>query len=199
MPEGTLGLSLDFARCWAAIFALSDELVFMMDAERRIVAMSDGFKRRFDASDDVLGHVCAEVAHAGGAVPEQCPFHELLLDGAQHAAEVHSDLLDGDFLVRVTPLKDDSGKVVYALHSLVDITDRHRTELALKDSESRFRGYFEQSVIGVAVSSPEKGWIEVNQATCDLLGYSSDELKRFTWADLTHPDDLGPTSPSSTA
>jgi PAS domain S-box-containing protein len=190
MSEAAIGVGADFARCWTSIFAHSDELVFMMDAERRIVAMSDGFTRRFGVSEDVLGHVCAEVAHEGGVVPRQCPFHELLLEGSQHAAEVHSGLLGGDFLVRVTPLKDDNDKVVYALHSLVDITQRHSAELALQESESRFRGYFEQSVIGVAVTSPDRGWIEVNQATCDLLGYTSGELKHLTWADLTHPDDL---------
>jgi PAS domain S-box-containing protein len=190
MPEAPTVLSADFARCWASIFAHSDELVFMIDAERRIVAMSDGFRRRFEMSDEVLGHVCAAVTHKGGVIPERCPFHELLLDGAQHAAEVHSDLLGGDFLVRVTPLRDDSGKVVYALHSLIDISERHSAELALHEGESRFRGYFEQRLVGAAVTSPDKGWIEVNQATCDLLGYTGDELKRLTWADLTHPDDL---------
>jgi PAS domain S-box-containing protein len=190
MPEAPTILSADLARCWASIFAHSGELVFMMDAGRRIVAVSDGFKQRFEVSDEVLGHVCAAVAHKGGGIPEQCPFHELLLDGAQHVAEVHSDLLGGDFLVRVTPLKDERGQVAYAIHSLVDISERRRSEVALEDSAARFRGYFEQSLVGAAVTSPDKGWIEVNQATCDLLGYTSAELMRLTWADLTHPDDL---------
>jgi PAS domain S-box-containing protein len=190
MPEAAIGVSPDFARCWAQIYAHSDELVFAMDAERRIVAMSDGFAQRFEGADEVLGHRCAVVAHEGGLIPEGCPFRELLLDGKQHAAEVHSEPLGGDFLVRVTPLRDERGDVAYALHSLIDITDRRRAELALEDSEVRFRSYFEQSLVGAAVTSPQKGWIDVNQATCDLLGYSSDELKRFTWADLTHPDDL---------
>jgi PAS domain S-box-containing protein len=42
----------------------------------------------------------------------------------------------------------------------------------------------------VAVTSPEKGWVEVNEAACELLGYSREELAGLTWAELTHPDDL---------
>ena len=125
--------------------------------------------RRFGAScGDILGHQCAEVAHGDGRVPEHCPFHELLLDGGQHEAEVHSDRLGGDFLVRVTPILSDEGELECAIHSLLDITDRHRIEQAVAESEARFHGYFEQSLVGVAVTSPEKGWIEANQAvwTC---------------------------------
>ncbi len=71
-----------------------------------------------------------------------------------------------------------------------DISERRRAEEAARAGEARFRGYFEQSLIGVAVTSPEKGWVDVNQAVCDLLGYSREELAGLTWAELTHPDDL---------
>jgi PAS domain S-box-containing protein len=60
----------------------------------------------------------------------------------------------------------------------------------LGDSEKRFRAYFEQSLIGAAVTSPSKGFVEVNQAFLDLLGYSRGELAAASWPELTHPDDL---------
>jgi PAS domain S-box-containing protein len=57
-------------------------------------------------------------------------------------------------------------------------------------SEKRFRNYFELPLIGIAISSVTKGWIEVNQCLRDMLGYSQEELVRLTWVDLTHPDDI---------
>ncbi len=60
----------------------------------------------------------------------------------------------------------------------------------LQERESRLRSYFEMPMIGIAITSPEKGWLEINNRTCGMLGYSSSELKQMTWAELTHPDDL---------
>ncbi len=64
------------------------------------------------------------------------------------------------------------------------------TEDALISSERHFRAYFEQALIGMASTSIEKGWLEVNDALCKMLGYSHEELMRMSWAELTHPDDL---------
>ena len=45
-------------------------------------------------------------------------------------------------------------------------------------------------LIGIAVTSLEKGWLEVNPRLCEIFGYSRDELVCLTWSDITHPDDL---------
>jgi PAS domain S-box-containing protein len=57
-------------------------------------------------------------------------------------------------------------------------------------SEERFRGYFEHSQVGMTVTAPDKGWIEVNGQLQQMLGYKLDELRQMTWVELTHPDDL---------
>ena len=61
---------------------------------------------------------------------------------------------------------------------------------SLKISEARFRSYFDLSLYGIAITSPEKGWIEVNDRICSIMGYSRDEIVRKTWSEMTHPDDL---------
>jgi len=74
---------------------------------------------------------------------------------------------------------------------IVEIPElRHAKEKALAASEERFRRYFELGVIGMAITSPTKGWVEVNDQLCEFLGYERSELLQMTWADLTHPDDL---------
>ncbi len=57
-------------------------------------------------------------------------------------------------------------------------------------SLQRFHVYFDQSIIGLAITSLDKGWIEVNAALCATLGYPRDELLGLSWTELTHPDDL---------
>jgi len=71
-----------------------------------------------------------------------------------------------------------------------DITERKAAEAALAESEARYRSYFETGQIGMALTSPEKGWVEVSSRLCEILGYSREELQQMTWTELTHPDDL---------
>lgn len=71
-----------------------------------------------------------------------------------------------------------------------DISERKQAQEALRASEERFRSYFELGLIGMAITSPTKGWIEVNDECCRVLGYERNELRQKTWAELTHPEDL---------
>ncbi len=59
-------------------------------------------------------------------------------------------------------------------------------------SMERFHAYFDHAIVGLAITSLEKGWVEVNDALCQTLGYTRDELTRMTWTELTYPEDLAP-------
>jgi PAS domain S-box-containing protein len=71
-----------------------------------------------------------------------------------------------------------------------EIADRRQAEQWLLESEQRFRGYFEQGLVGMAILSADKQWVEVNERLCRMLGYTEEELMVKTWSELTHPDDL---------
>ncbi|MFG6447990.1 EAL domain-containing protein [Roseateles sp. BYS180W] len=73
---------------------------------------------------------------------------------------------------------------------LDDDTDRKAQEDALRESEFIFRSQFEHGNIGMALTSPDKGWMRANAKLCEMLGYTEAELLATTWDVLTHPDDL---------
>ena len=76
------------------------------------------------------------------------------------------------------------------LWNVIDITERKQAEEELRKSNERTRLFFESQLIGMAITSPEKGWLQVNDKLCQMLGYNREELVTKSWVDLTHPEDL---------
>ncbi len=77
-----------------------------------------------------------------------------------------------------SPQKDASGEVIGLVGMVRDITKRKQAEDSLKESESRFRGLFEKSPIGIELYDKEGMLIDANQVTLDIFGVSSvDDVK----------------------
>jgi len=124
---------------------------------------------------------------------DECPMKMAYINGKMY--QIEDEVLwkkDGtaiDVVYSSTPIIQGD-KIVGAVITFQDVTEKRKAEEGQKASEKRFRGYFEHSQIGMMVTHPDKGWLEVNQRTCQMLGYSFEELKQLTWEELTHPDDL---------
>jgi PAS domain S-box-containing protein len=115
-----------------------------------------------------------------------------------------------DVSLVVTAVRSERGDIAGYLGIAQDITERKRVEAEIRQlnaeleqrvqdrtrelaaSEERMRLFFERQLVGMAITSPEKGWLKVNDKICEMLGYAADELARLTWAELTYPEDLAP-------
>ena len=60
----------------------------------------------------------------------------------------------------------------------------------MTDNQSLFENAFQYASIGMALVSPEGKFLEVNDALCEIVKYPKDELKKLTFQEITHPDDL---------
>lgn len=97
---------------------------------------------------------------------------------------------------RTVPVELNANRMVFAGQRCVlgivrDISRRKRTEQALRESEQRFRGTFEQAAVGISMVDLDGHWLSVNPRLCAILGYTAEELHHLTFQDITHPDDLG--------
>jgi two-component system cell cycle sensor histidine kinase/response regulator CckA len=94
-----------------------------------------------------------------------------------------------DVFDRSYVLHDASGKSVRMVGALMDVTERKRAEIALRESEARFRATFEQAAVGVAHVALDGRFLRVNQKLCDITGYGRDELASRHFGHITYPED----------
>ncbi|MEI6705287.1 MAG: PAS domain S-box protein, partial [Deltaproteobacteria bacterium] len=71
------------------------------------------------------------------------------------------------------------------LLAMKDITEQKQAEEERLESESRFKGAFDYSAIGMALVSTEGKWLKVNISLCQMLGYSEEELLAKTFQVIT--------------
>ena len=103
------------------------------------------------------------------------------------------------FKTRGTPIRDSEGNIVKWFGTCTDITDLRQIEEALRASEERFRGTFENAAVGIAHRDATGRFLRVNEKFCAIVGYSREELLQKTIRDITHPDDLAASIDAFTA
>ncbi|MDH5682150.1 MAG: PAS domain S-box protein, partial [Spirochaetota bacterium] len=88
-----------------------------------------------------------------------------------------------------SPRKTEDGAILWD-GVILNISEQKEVEHALKDSETRFRRFFEIGLIGMGVATHNRKWIDVNDKLCDMLGYNRQELLKLGWDDVTYIEDL---------
>ena len=59
----------------------------------------------------------------------------------------------------------------------------------IRPEEGLFLSLFENAAVAIVVATIDGNALQVNPATCTLLGYTCEELLRLNVLDITHPDD----------
>lgn len=133
--------------------------------------------------EDLIGKVIwEEFPEAVGSGPYEAPgraARERLPVRFEAVSPITHGWIEGD----VYP--GSSGLSVY----FRDISERKRSEEALRGSEARLRTIFEGAAIGIALVDVTGRIVQGNGALCDLLGYTETELRGRSFMEVTHPDD----------
>ena len=176
---------------------MSSDFYWESDAEHRLTVRSAS---KSEAEGSVF-HQTSPIGQRRWEIPYISPDaagwqkHRAMLDAHLpfrdfELSRIGSDGAERHISISGDPVFDVSGGFKGYRGVGSEITERKQAEEALIRSERLFRSYFNQPIIGIAITSPEKGWLEVNQRLCEMLGYAREEIVRLTWAAITHPDDI---------
>jgi PAS domain S-box-containing protein len=87
------------------------------------------------------------------------------------------------------PITGPGGAVNGIFAEGYDVTERHLAELALRESEERFRLIADSAPVPMWVTKLDRTRSFVNRAYVEFLGISYDEAVKFDWRTVIHPDD----------
>jgi PAS domain S-box-containing protein len=102
----------------------------------------------------------------------------------------HADGVLHSSLVNKFPIPGPDGSTILIGGTAFDITERLRAEEALRDSEERFRAILRQATAGIVRKDAEGRLLFVNEAFCNMLGYTESDLIGKTIWEFMHPDDV---------
>jgi PAS domain S-box-containing protein len=89
----------------------------------------------------------------------------------------------------LSPIFDETGKVIMLIPEGRDITDRKRMETTLQASQSRYRALVTSAPVGIFQTDAAGNSLFVNQQCLELLGVTLAQALGDGWANFLHPDD----------
>ena len=135
--------------------------------------------------EELLGRVIWELFPQEVGTEGERRCRRVVSENVPESFENYWAQMDRWLIVSLYP-SGDGGLIAF----IRDNTEHKRLTEELRTKEERFRRIFELGLIGMAITSAEKGITDVNDEICRILGYERSELLTKTWAELTHTDDL---------
>ncbi|MGH9946765.1 MAG: sensor domain-containing protein [Pyrinomonadaceae bacterium] len=167
------------------------------DSNENAVRWSDEVYRIFGYQPkqfDVTAAFVYAAVHADDRRLVSEKFTEAVLDNKFLDFEARIILPDGsERLIHVqaeTIYDAQTGKPIKMVGTLQDITERKRSEQALKESEARFRDLFENANDLIYTHDLKGFFTSLNRAGERITGYTRDEALTMNIADVVAPDSL---------
>ncbi len=170
---------------WAqyeAIIEAFDGLIYICSQNYEVEFMNQRLIERTGSYP--LGQKCYQVLHDRDEVCPWC-INERVFRGETVRWEVLSPRDLRWYYVVNTPIRHPDGSMS-KMAMIQDVTAHKQTEKALKEAEAKYRGIFENAVIGIFQSTPSGRLLSVNPALARMHGYDSPEEMITGIMDLGH-------------
>ncbi len=186
-------LSVSEAR-FRAVFDSSAVGIGIMSLERVVLSANPAMCKLLGRTEaELVGHTPEFATYPDDYPKSTQDFADLIAGRIDHYwAERRYVRPNGEIFwasVTMSLVRDLEGTPYYLVGMVKDIDAEKRMQEAVRESEARFRAMFDNTSVGITLSTLERRVLQINQAATRITGYSQDELKTINPTDLTVPED----------
>ncbi len=96
-----------------------------------------------------------------------------LFDRLEEMGFWHAEVQEVSMLTTKVPLRDSKGQITGIAGVGRDISERKKYEQALLEAERKYRGMFDEALVGIFTLGPDGHLLNVNPTMAELLGYGN--------------------------
>ena len=183
---------------YQGIFDNASEGIFQSSIEGRFLKVNPAMARiyGYESPEDMLESVTdiSKQIHVDEASRKQF-LEELIKHGCIDEFESRNYRKDGSIIwtrTNARTVRNEKGNILFFEGFLTDITASKETEIALRESEKRYRALVDHlpGIVFLDAHDDSEKTFYVSPKIEDILGYSPEEwINEVYWSDVIHPED----------
>jgi PAS domain S-box-containing protein len=165
----------------------ASDAIFIAGTDGRFVTVNSSAVRLSQyTEDELLNKNFADFALPEDLAKNPLHFNELK-DGKTEITERLMKRKDSSIIdIEVTAKQLHDGRLLVFVK---DVSERKKNEQAIKNSEAKYRAFFENSMDGILIGSPDGSIYAANPAACTIYERTYEELCKGNRSDLVDTND----------
>jgi len=165
---------------WETIFRAVGNPTFILDVDHTIIDANEAVLQMTGKSlEEIKGLKCWNIFHDpnGTSHPFGCPLEKMRSSGIMETVTIDAEIFNKTLMVSCTPVVDESGKIIKAIHIATDVTENIHLERYLQENRDYLNQIFTSVREGIViVDAYTHEILDINPAAAQMIGAPKEEI-----------------------